>query len=161
MNHPPVLNPAKGGSYPASAKSGGGFVWDAGLEYRVWCHPERGALDVAEGCDYYLAFGSLEEALAFSHATAGAEEPLALVQQREYIDEPESGQYGHVREPRITEWPLALLLRPRRDTLTIPEFMAADARAHRLDVLRGLLPRPLAAPLRGAGPSQGDFDGGG
>lgn len=157
MNHPPVLDPAKVGSYPASAKSGGGFVWDAVLEYRVWCHPERGAPDVAEGCDYYLAFGSFEQALAFSHATAGAEEPLALVLQREYIDEPESGQYVHVREPRITEWPLAFLSRPQRDALTIPEFMAADAPAHRLDILRGLLPRPLAAALRGAGPGQDDY----
>lgn len=46
---PAVLDPPLVGSYPAFAKAGGGFVWDAVLEYRVWCHPERGAPDEVEG----------------------------------------------------------------------------------------------------------------
>lgn len=33
------------GTFPALAGAGAGYVWDAVLEYRVWCHPERGAPD--------------------------------------------------------------------------------------------------------------------
>lgn len=141
MNFPPVLDKSKVGDYPATTKAGGGFVWDAVLEYRVWCHPERGAPDEADGSDYYYAFETYEEADAFSRANEGTEEPLALVLQREYIDEPESGKHVHVREERITEWPVAFLGRPQRDALTIPEFLAEDAPANRLDILRGLAPR--------------------
>src|SRR5690349_14598047 len=111
VKFPPVLNLSKVGEYPAVAKAGGGFVWDAVLEYRVWCHPERGASDEADGSDYYYAFSSHEDAEAFFRTSVGADEPLALVLQREYIDEPEPGKYVHVREERITEWPVAFLCR--------------------------------------------------
>lgn len=141
MRYPAVLDPSKVGDYPATAMSGGGFVWDAVLEYRVWCHPERGAPDEADGSDYYYAFETYEEADAFAHANAGTEDPLALVLQREYIDESEPGQYVHVCEERITEWPVEFLSRPQRDEMTIPEFFAADAPSNRLEILRGLAPR--------------------
>ena len=141
MQYPAVLNPAEVGNYPASCFSGGGFVWDAVLEYRVWCHPERGAPDEADGNDYFYAFETFEEADAFARATPGAEEPLALVLQREYLDESEPGCYVHVREPRITEWPVEFLSRPQRDDFTIPDFLAPDAPRNRLEVLRGLAPR--------------------
>ncbi|MGL4436358.1 MAG: GCN5 family acetyltransferase [Giesbergeria sp.] len=141
MQYPAVLNPAEVGNYPASCFSGGGFVWDAVLEYRVWCHPERGAPDEADGNDYFYAFEHFEEADAFARATPGAEKPLALVLQREYIDESEPGCYVHVREPRITEWPVEFLSRPQRDDFTIPDFLAPDAPRNRLEVLRGLAPR--------------------
>lgn len=141
MRYPPVLDSSKVGEYSAVAKAGGGFVWDAVLEYRVWCHPERGAPDEADGSDYYCAFETYEEANAFAQANAGTEEPLALVLQREFIDEPQPGQYVHVRERRIAEWPVQFLARPKRDELTIPEFFASDAPPNRLDILRGLAPR--------------------
>ncbi len=141
MRYPSVLDSSKVGTYSASAKAGGGFVWDAVLEYRVWCHPERGAPDEADGGDYYYAFETYEEAKAFSSPTDGTEEPLALVLQCEYIDEPEPGKYVHVREQRVTEWPVAFLSRPQRDAMTIPEFFAADAPPNRLEILRGLAPR--------------------
>lgn len=64
--------------------------------------------------------------------------PLALVLQREYIDEPEDGCFVHVRQERITEWPVAFLSRPRRTPQTLPNFFAPDAPANRLDILRGL-----------------------
>jgi putative acetyltransferase len=51
-NYPSAKNPDLIGTYPALAKSGGGYVWDDVLEYRVWCHPERGApnrLDILRG----------------------------------------------------------------------------------------------------------------
>ena len=110
---------------------------DAVLEYRVWCHPERGAPDVDDGSDYYRAFASYDEARAFARETEGAEEPLALVLQQEYLGEPEPGQYVHMKEQRITEWPVAFLSRPKRTAETIPNFLSPDAPANRLDILRG------------------------
>jgi hypothetical protein len=134
---PPVLDKSLVGTYPGLAKAGGGLVWDAVLEYRVWCHPELGAPDQADGSEYYLAFSAYEEALAFAEGTDGAEEPLALVLQEEFIEEPSPGQYVHVREQRIAEWPVAFLSRPQRTERTIPDFLAADAPPNRLEILRG------------------------
>jgi hypothetical protein len=135
---PDVLDPKSVGTYPASVKAGGGFVWDAVLEYRVWCHPERGAPDEADGQDYLYVFAAYSDALAFSNETAGAEEPLALVLQEEYISEPEPGQYIHMKERRLTEWPVEFLSRPRRTKETIPNFFSPNAPSNRLDILRGL-----------------------
>lgn len=138
MQYPDVVDPEKVGTYPATAFAGGGFVWDEVLEYRVWCHPEDGAPDEDDGSDYFYCFSDYAEALEFSQQTQGAEEPLALILQREYISEPEPGQYIHVKEERVTEWPVAFLSRPRRTHRTIPDFMSPDAPANRLDVLRGI-----------------------
>jgi putative acetyltransferase len=134
---PAVLDPTQVGDYPAKAKSGGGYVWDEVLEYRVWCHPEQGAPDEFEGSDYYYAFETFDDALAFSESNSGCEDPLALVLQREYIDEPEPGQYVHVKEERITEWPVEFLSRPRCTETTIDDFMSPNAPPNRLAILRG------------------------
>jgi hypothetical protein len=139
--YPDVPDPELVGTYPATAYAGGGFVWDEVLEYRVWCHPERGAPDTEDGNDYYYAFVTYAEALAFSQATIGAEEPLALIRQLEYIDEPNPGEYHHVKEPRITEWSVEFLQRPRRTPNTIPDFLSPNAPSNRLDILRGLADR--------------------
>ena len=64
-------------------------------------------------------------------------DPLALILQREYIDEPEDGTYVHVKKKRITEWPVELLSRPQRTPSTIPDFLAPDAPRNRLAILRG------------------------
>jgi putative acetyltransferase len=141
-SYPTALDPERVGTYPATSFAGGGYVWDAVLEYRVWCHPERGAPDDAGGSDYYHAFRSYEEALEHSVSNPGTEAPLALVLQREYIDEPEPGQYRHVRDERITEWPVEFLRRPRRDRDTLAKFFAPDAPANRLDIIRGLAEWP-------------------
>jgi putative acetyltransferase len=114
------------------------LVWDAVLEYRVWSHPERGAPDLADGSDYYYPFATYQEALEYSRGNEGAEEPVALVLQEEFIDEPEAGRYVHVKERRVTEWPVSFLTRPRRTASTIPDFFAPDAPANRLDIIRGL-----------------------
>ena len=84
--YPSVLESTLVGTYPAVAKAGGGYVWDAVLEYRVWCYPEQGARDEGDGSDYYHAFTSNQAALVFYEQTNGAEEPLALILQEEYID---------------------------------------------------------------------------
>ncbi len=44
--YPNAKDPDLVGTYPALVKSGGGYVWDEVLEYRVWCHPEIGAVDL-------------------------------------------------------------------------------------------------------------------
>ena len=136
--YPEVSSPELVGTYEALAKAGGGYVWDEVLEYRVWCHPHDGAPDLEEGNDYFYAFANYEEAKEFSGATQGAEEPLALVLQKEYLDEPEPGRYVHKKQKRITEWPVEFLKRPRRDENTIPDFLSPSAPANRLDILRGL-----------------------
>ncbi len=135
---PRAIDPARVGKYPASCYAGGGFVWDAVLEYRVWCHPERGAPDKEDGNDYYYAFASYPEALRFSKRFPGAEKPLALILQKEYIAEPAPGQYAHVKKRRITEWPVKFLWRPRRKGNTIPDFLSSRAPRNRLAILRGL-----------------------
>lgn len=142
VSFPVAAAPKKVGAYAGVVHSGGGLVWDAVLEYRVWCHPERGAPDVDGGNDYFRAFATFDQALAFCRETPGAEEPLALVLQKEYIAEPSLGRYVHVRERRITEWPVEFLCRPRRTKATIPDFLSSDAPTNRLDILRGLAPRP-------------------
>jgi hypothetical protein len=94
-----------------------------------------------DGSDYFVAFATFPKALAFAERTPGAEDPLALVRQREYIDEPSPGKYIHVKKPRVVEWAVEFLHRPRRTPRTIPDFLSPDAPANRLDILRGLAPR--------------------
>jgi hypothetical protein len=142
--YPDAMDASLVGTYPDVVKSGGGLVWDEVLEYRVWCHPERGAPDEEDGNDYYYSFATYVEAVECSLAITGAEEPLALILQREYLAEPEPGHFRHVRAERITEWPVAFLKRPRRTPHTIPDFLSPDAPPHRLDILRGLTPDPRA-----------------
>ena len=137
-SYPLAVDPNLVGTYSPIAKAGGGLVWDDVLEYRVWCCPARGAADSEEGSDYYYAFATYTEALEFSRRTQGAEEPLALIRQLEYITEPSPGEYRHVKEMRIAEWPVEFLRRPRRTQNTIPDFLAPNAPANRLDILRGL-----------------------
>lgn len=137
--YPKVINPDLIGSYPASVKSGGGYVWDEVLEYRVWCHPHNGAPDLENGNDYYHVFSSYEEALNFSIETQGAEKPLALILQNEYIDEPNPSEYYHIKEQRITEWPIEFLSRPKRNEDTIPSFFSPNAPSNRMDILRGII----------------------
>ena len=138
IRFPRAIDPARVGKYPASCCAGGGFVWDAVLEYRVWCHPEGGAPDKEDGNDYYYAFASYSDALRFSKESAGAEKPLALILQKEYIAEPSPGEYAHVKKRRITEWPVVFLSRPRRTKSTIPDFLSPSAPRNRLAILRGL-----------------------
>ena len=137
QSHPAVMDPSLVGTFPALTKSGGGYVWDEVLEYRVWSHPERGAPDEFDGSDYYDAFDNYADALDFSLSNPGTEDPLALVLQREHINEPEPGKFEHVTDERITEWRVEWLNRSRRTARTIPDFFSPDAPANRLEILRG------------------------
>ena len=137
-DYPKVKDESKVGEYPALVKAGGGYVWDEVLEYRVWCHPEQGAKDLENGNDYYYAFPNYRDACEFSTRNEGTEEPIALILQKEYIDEPEAGKFIHMKEERLTEWPVQFLSRPRRDENTLSNFFSPDAPANRLDIIRGL-----------------------
>lgn len=138
MEYPEVLDKELVGSFPALVKAGGGLVRDAVLEYRVWCHPELGAKDLEEGNDYYYVFEHFNDAQQFHYEQNGTTAPLALVLQKEHINEPEPGVYQHVKEERITEWPVDFLKRTNRTKTTIANFLAPNAPAYRLDVLRGV-----------------------
>ena len=136
--YPKVHDESKVGEYPALAKAGGGYVWDEVLEYRVWCYPERGAKDLEIGNHYFHAFKNYEDAYTFYIENEGTKEPLALILQKEHIDEPAPGQFFHIKGERITEWPVQFLSRPKRDENTLPNFFSPNAPDNRLDIIRGL-----------------------
>lgn len=138
--YPDAVDPNKVGTYDAFAHAGGGYTWDAVLEYRVWMHPERGAPNEFDGNDYVIPFATYDEAWEYYQANAGCEQPLALVLQREHINEPKPGIFEHVTTERVTEWPPEFLSRPPRTDRTIPDFFASDAPPNRLDIIRGLAP---------------------
>ena len=121
---PLALAPSAVGTYPEETKSGGGYFYDDVLEYRVWLHPERGAERVAAGNAYFAAFAQYERAVAFSKVTAGAEAPLVLVRQREWIDEPEPGRFVPKKGVRLTEWQVGWLAGSRREPESLARFMA-------------------------------------
>ena len=138
MTYPKVLDEDSVGTFPALVKAGGGLVWDEVMEYRVWCHLENGSDDLENGDDYFYAFAKYEAALSFSKKTNGAERPIALIWQIEHINEPVAGDYIHVKEDRLTEWPVEFLSRPRRTENTIPDFLSPSAPSNKLDILRGI-----------------------
>lgn len=125
MSYPDAIDPDMVGEYPALAKSGAGYFFDHVLEYRVWCHPERGAPDECEGDDYYYAFDTYNEALEFSKNTEGTEEPIVLIRQIEWINEPEQGVFVHQKGERIAEWRVEWLSRGSRKPGDIESFIEA------------------------------------
>lgn len=102
--YPLAVDNAKVGKYAAETESGAGFTYDDVLEYRVWFCPERGAKPLNGKDDYYIAFAEYEKAEELSKASRGAEEPLVLVRQYEWINEPKPGQYEAKKGNRLAEW---------------------------------------------------------
>ena len=103
-------------SRAAAARSG-----TRSSHHRVWLHPERG------GHDYFRAFATYPEALAFVETTGGKPDLCVLIRHHEYIAEPSPGNLqSHKKELCATrngevEW----LKRPRAVTpQTIPDFLA-------------------------------------
>jgi len=68
---PIAIDPSRVGKYPSTAKSGAGYFYDDVLEYRVWLHPERGAVPLNGRNDYFVAFAQYESAKSFSESTKG------------------------------------------------------------------------------------------
>jgi len=120
--YPIAVHTNKVGTYPSLTKSGAGYFYDEVLEYRVWINPPEG------GDDYYKAFPTYEEGLAFSKSTVGAEEPLVLILQREWIDEPQPGNYVWKKEERLTEWKVGWLKGSERTPEAIERFLAEHQR---------------------------------
>lgn len=112
---PIAIEPDKIGEYKALTKSGGGYFWDNVLEYRVWLHPELGAADLHDGNDYFYFFPTYELALDFHNKNKGSESPLVLVEQIEWINEPQPNVFIHEKEKRITEWRVQWLNKSRRE----------------------------------------------
>jgi putative acetyltransferase len=121
--YPHAIDNQQVGKYPPEAKSGAGYFYDDVLEYRVWFHPEHGAEPLNGNDDYFVAFAQYEKAEELSKSTKGAEEPLVLVRQLEWIDEPEPGHYVAEKGNRITEWKVRWLQGSKRAPDSIGEFL--------------------------------------
>ena len=126
--YPIATDPGRVGAFPGKTKSGAGYFYDEVLEYRVWLHPEQGAQRLAGDADYYAAFARYENALEYSSRTKGAEEPLALIRQRESINEPTPGTFIWDKVERITEWRVEWLKGSLRTPSSIPDFLAKHAK---------------------------------
>lgn len=125
--YPVAVDPSMVGWYDAFCKSGAGYFYDEVLEFRVWVHPHEGGPELQDGDDYFCAFPSYEEALRFSNEMPGAEEPLALVLQREHVNEPKPGVYEHVVGDRIAEWQVEWLDGTKRGPDSIKQFLQVHA----------------------------------
>lgn len=122
--YPLAAEPSRVGTYPTETKSRAGYFYDNVLEYRVWLNPQRGAARLNGDEDYFVAFAQYEPAEAFSKTTAGAEKPLVLVRQREWIDEPTPGTFHAETGERITEWRVKWLAGSKRGPSSISNFLA-------------------------------------
>ena len=123
--YPIAVDIDKVGTYPGFTKSGAGYFYDEVLEYRVWMNPPEG------GDDYYKAFPTYEEGLAYSKSTLGAEEPLVLILQREWIDEAQPGNYVRKNEERLTEWKVEWLAGNKRSSEAIDRFLTEHQRPNK------------------------------
>lgn len=121
--YPLAIDNARVGKYAAKTKSGAGYFYDDVLEYRVWFCPEQGAKPANGKDDYYVAFAEYEKAEELSKTSKGAEEPLVLVRQYEWIDEPEPGHYRAEKGNRITEWQVAWLEGNKRTPGSTKDFL--------------------------------------
>ncbi len=123
--YPIAGDPALVGSFSGQTGSGAGYFFDEVLEYRVWLCTGDGAPELSGGDDYFAAFARYEAALEFSKRHTGAEEPLVLIRQREWVSEPEPGKFIWMKTERITEWQVKWLERLPRGPNSIPEFLSA------------------------------------
>lgn len=121
---PIAVDVKKVGTYPSMVKSGGGYFYDEVLEYRVWIDPQSGGERLNEGSDYFKAFATYARAKRFSEITKGAEDPLVLVRQFEFVNEPTEGAFEHVVGERLTEWKIEWLTDSKREPNSIAEFLA-------------------------------------
>lgn len=112
---PLPIAPEKVGTYSMFAKAGAGYFFDDVLEYRVWGGDEGRV----------VAFGKAEDAYEYARRHPTAEAPLALVVQREWIDEPEEGTLVPKRGHRVAEWQIEWLPTKHREPGSIEAFMAA------------------------------------
>lgn len=120
--YPLAVDAKRVGSYPALTKSGAGYFYDDVLEYRVWINPPEG------GDDYYKAFARFEDAEAFARKISGAEEPLVLILQKQWINEPQPSVFVPQSGERITEWRVEWLANSKRSPGAIERFLEEHQR---------------------------------
>jgi hypothetical protein len=121
--YPLAVDPNLVDSYPPDIASGADYFYDQVLEHRVWLHPDKGAELLNGDKDYFVAFAQYERAETFSQKTPGAEQPIVLVRQFEWINEPERGHFVPEKGNRITEWQVQWLRNNKRSGNSITEFM--------------------------------------
>jgi len=121
--YPIAVDPQKVGTFPADTHSGAGYFYDDVLEYRVWLNPKNGAQTMNGNSDYCVAFAQYEPAKQFSESAAGAESPIVLVRQLEWINESEHGHFIPEKEERITEWQVRWLDGNKRGPNSIRDFL--------------------------------------
>jgi hypothetical protein len=100
--YPTAVDPARVGTYDPLSSSGAGYFYDDVLEYRVWVHPDKDGLPLNGDKDYFFAFAQYEPAAVFAGRTRGSEDPIVLIRQREWINEPEPGHYIAEHVERMT-----------------------------------------------------------
>jgi putative acetyltransferase len=121
--YPVAVDTGRVGAYQPETESGGGYFYDDVLEYRVWLHPGRGAARVNGGDDYFVAFAQYERADAFAKSATGADPPLVLVRQIEWIDEPAPRHFVPENGERLTEWQVRWLRESKRTASSVTDFM--------------------------------------
>ena len=121
--YPLAVDSTQVGKYAPESKSGAGYFYDEVLEYRVWFHPEKDAEPLNGTDDYYVAFVQYEKEEEVSKSSKGAEEPLVLVRQYEWVNEPEPSHYVAEKGNRITEWQTKWLAGNKRTPASISEFL--------------------------------------
>jgi len=130
---PLAIEPPKVGTYSADTKSGAGYFYDDVLEYRVWVHPDKGGKPLNGDRDYFIAFAQYEPAEEYSKMIPGAEPPLVLIRQLEWIDEPDRGKFVPMKDERITEWQVDWLKGTKRTPTSIQEFLKHPVEADPAD----------------------------
>jgi len=131
--YPLAVEPNHVGKYPPETNSGAGYFYDDVLEYRVWLNPERGAEHLNGDKDYFAAFAQYEKAKAFSMGTSGADDPIVLVRQLEWIAEPTPGTFRAEKGELITEWRVKWLAGNKRGSDTISSFLVHPKSAPKED----------------------------
>jgi putative acetyltransferase len=121
--YPDAVDPTRVGTYPIDTHSGAGYFYDDVLEYRVWFNPRKGAKPLNGNSDYFMAFAEYEAAKTASRSLPGAEEPIVLVRQLEWINEPEHGRFIPEKTERITEWQVQWLTSSKRREDSIQRFL--------------------------------------
>lgn len=114
---PPAVDPEKVGTYPSMTGKGGGYFYDDVLEYRV-------RIATGDGGHYIKHFATFAEARDFARDAPGAERPVALVLQNEWVNEPDPGKFEHNKTLRITEWQVEWLAGGKRGHGSIEAFMS-------------------------------------
>jgi len=121
--YPVTKEPNNVGNHPLLVHSGGGYLYDAVLEYRVWSKSE-------DGQPICHSFGTYNDAKKFSKKIPGAEKvPVVLVLQKQYIEDTKDGKYKLINKERLAEWKVEWLKNNIRSKKNIKKYINIDEQA--------------------------------